>query len=438
MDVIIRIIQVILALSILVVIHEFGHFVFAKLFKIRVEKFYLFFPPAIFKYKPKNSDTEWGIGSIPLGGFCKISGMIDESMDKETMAQEPQPWEYRTKPAWQRLLVISGGVLFNFIFAMILYSAILYTWGEEYLKNDDAKYGIQTNALSAEMGFRDGDRILAFDDVAPDNFAELQIDLVRSQAKTATVLRHGDTIVLELDQDYIPAILNTPGMFMLATPVAVAQVPDTSINASAGLMAGDRFVKVADTDIHSFSGLQSALARHKGEITPIEFRRGEELITQHLQVDENGKIEVILQNDISDFHITKKEYTIFSAIPAGVTKAFSTIGDYIKELGLIFSPKTEAYKSVGSFIAIGSIFPTAWNWEAFWNIVALLSVMLAVINLLPIPALDGGHIVFTLYEMITGRKPSDKFMEYAQMAGMIFLLLIMFLAFGNDILRLFR
>ena len=438
MDVIIRIIQVILALSILVVIHEFGHFVFARLFKIRVEKFYLFFPPAIFKYKPKNSDTEWGIGSIPLGGFCKISGMIDESMDKETMAQEPQPWEYRTKPAWQRLLVISGGVLFNFIFAMILYSAILYTWGEEYLKNDDAKYGIQTNALSAEMGFRDGDRILAFDDVAPDNFAELQIDLVRSQAKTATVLRHGDTIVLELDQDYIPAILNTPGMFMLATPVAVAQVPDTSINASAGLMAGDRFVKVADTDIHSFSGLQSALAKHKGEITPIEFRRGEELITQYLQVDENGKIEVILQNDISDFHITQKEYTIFSAIPAGVTKAFSTIGDYIKELGLIFSPKTEAYKSVGSFIAIGSIFPTAWNWEAFWNIVALLSVMLAVINLLPIPALDGGHIVFTLYEMITGRKPSDKFMEYAQMAGMIFLLLIMFLAFGNDILRLFR
>lgn len=438
MDVIIRIIQVILALSILVVIHEFGHFVFARLFKIRVEKFYLFFPPAIFKYKPKNSDTEWGIGSIPLGGFCKISGMIDESMDKETMAQEPQPWEYRTKPAWQRLLVISGGVLFNFIFAMILYSAILYTWGEEYLKNDDAKYGIQTNSLSAEMGFRDGDRILAFDDVAPDNFAELQIDLVRSQAKTATVLRHGDTIVLELDQDYIPAILNTPGMFMLATPVAVAQVPDTSINASAGLMAGDRFVKVADTDIHSFSGLQSALAKHKGEITPIEFRRGEELITQHLQVDENGKIEVILQNDISDFHITQKEYTIFSAIPAGVTKAFSTIGDYIKELGLIFSPKTEAYKSVGSFIAIGSIFPTAWNWEAFWNIVALLSVMLAVVNLLPIPALDGGHIVFTLYEMITGRKPSDKFMEYAQMAGMIFLLLIMFLAFGNDILRLFR
>ncbi len=438
MDVIIRIVQVILALSILVVVHEFGHFLFARVFKIRVEKFYLFFPPALFKYKPKNSDTEWGIGSIPLGGFCKISGMIDESMDKETMAQEPQPWEYRTKPAWQRLLVISGGVLFNFIFAMLLYSAILFTWGEEYLKNEDAKYGIQTNSLSSEIGFQDGDRILAFDDVVPDNFAELQVDLVRSQAKTATVLRGGDTTVIDIDPAYIPAILNTPGMFMLAAPVAIAQVPDTSINASAGLMAGDRFVKVANKAVHSFTALQNTLAEHKGETIPIEFLRGEEAVAFDLQVDDKGKIEVILQNDVSDFKITKKSYTILTAIPAGIAKTFNTISDYIKELGLIFSPKTEAYKSVGSFIAIGSIFPTAWNWEAFWNIVALLSVMLAVINLLPIPALDGGHIVFTLYEIITGRKPSDKFMEYAQMAGMIFLLLIMFLAFGNDIFKLFR
>lgn len=438
MDVIIRIVQVILALSILVVVHEFGHFIFARIFKIRVEKFYLFFPPALFKYKPKNSDTEWGIGSIPLGGFCKISGMIDESMDKETMAQEPKPWEYRTKPAWQRLLVISGGVLFNFIFAMILYSAILFTWGEEYLKNEDAIYGIQTNALSAEIGFQDGDKILAFDDVIPNNFAELQVDLVRSQARTATVLRGTDTVTIEIDQAYIPAILNTPGMFMIAAPVAIAEVPDTSINFSAGLLRGDRFTKVADREVVSFTSLQNALAAHKGETTPIVFKRGNEYVTYDLQVNDDGKIEVVLQSDVSEFHVTKKEYTPLSAIPAGISKTFNTIGDYIKELGLIFSPKTEAYKSVGSFIAIGSIFPTAWNWEAFWNIVALLSVMLAVINLLPIPALDGGHIVFTIYEIITGRKPSDKFMEYAQMAGMIFLLMIMFLAFGNDILRLFR
>lgn len=438
MDIIIRIVQVLLALSILVVVHEFGHFTFAKIFKIRVEKFYLFFPPALFKFKPKNSDTEWGIGSIPLGGFCKISGMIDESMDKEAMAQEPKPWEYRTKPAWQRLLVIAGGVMFNFIFAMLLYSAILFTWGEEYLKNEDAVYGIQTNSLSAEIGFRDGDRIISFDDVVPENFAELQVELVRSQARTAKVLRDGDTVTIDIDPAYIPAILNTPGMFMLAAPVAIAEVPDTSINFYAGLLQGDRFVKVADKEIISFQALQSALAAHKNQVVPIEFKRGEESVTYPLQVDGDGKIEVVLQTDISDFDITKKEYSALNAIPAGIKKTFSTIGDYIKELGLIFSPKTEAYKSVGSFIAIGSIFPTAWNWEAFWNIVALLSVMLAVINLLPIPALDGGHIIFTLYEMITGRKPSDKFMEYAQMVGMIFLLLIMFLAFGNDILRLFR
>ena len=410
MDVIIRIVQVLLALSILVVVHEFGHFTFAKIFKIRVEKFYLFFPPALFKFKPKNSDTEWGIGSIPLGGFCKISGMIDESMDKEAMAQEPKPWEYRTKPAWQRLLVIAGGVMFNFIFAMLLYSAILFTWGEEYLKNEDAVYGIQTNSLSAEIGFRDGDRIISFDDVVPENFAELQVELVRSQARTAKVLRDGDTVTIDIDPAYIPAILNTPGMFMLAAPVAIAEVPDTSINFSAGLIQGDRFVKVADKEIISFQALQSALAAHKNQVVPIEFKRGEESVTYPLQVDGDGKIEVVLQTDISDFDITKKEYSALNAIPAGIKKTFSTIGDYIKELGLIFSPKTEAYKSVGSFIAIGSIFPTAWNWEAFWNIVALLSVMLAVINLLPIPALDGGHIIFTLYEMITGRKPSDKFM----------------------------
>lgn len=437
MDIIIRIVQVIMALSILVIVHEFGHYVFARIFKIRVEKFYLFFPPAIFKFKPKNSETEWGIGSIPLGGFCKISGMIDESMDKETMAQEPKPWEYRTRPAWQRLLVISGGVLFNFIFAMLLYSAILFNWGEEYLKNEDAIYGIQTNALSQEIGFKDGDKILAFDDFVPENFSHLQVDLVRTQAKTATVLRGGDTIKINIDEAYIPAILNTPGMFMLSTPIAILNVPDTSLNISAGLLPGDRFIKAGGREVPSFSTLQEILGQNKGDTLDFEFLREGKIVSVPLQVDNDGKIEVHLQNDISDFNITKKEYSFFSAIPAGISLTFKTIGDYIKELGLIFSPKTEAYKSVGSFIAIGSIFPTAWNWEAFWNIVALMSVMLAVVNLLPIPALDGGHIVFTIYEIITGRKPSDKFMEYAQMIGMIILLLIMFLAFGNDILRFF-
>lgn len=438
MDIVFRIIQVILALSLLVVVHEFGHFTFAKIFKIRVEKFYLFFPPAIFKYKPKKSDTEWGIGCIPLGGFCKISGMIDESMDKDQMAKEPQPWEFRTKPAWQRLLVMVGGVLFNFILAIVLYSAILFTWGEEYLKNDDAVYGVEVNALAYEIGFRNGDHILSFDGNPIANFSDIQMDLARTQAKTATVLRGSDTVAINIDPAYIPAILNTPGMFMLSAPVAVSSVPDTSINAASGLLKGDKFLSINSNKVLCLSDVQAELAKSKGKTAIIDFQRGDSTVAIPVNVDQAGKIQIVLQNDISDFNVTRKKYTIFSCIPAGFAKTFKTLGNYIQELGLIFSPKTEAYKSVGSFIAIGSIFPSRWNWEIFWNITAWLSIMLAVLNILPIPALDGGHIIFTLYEMITGKKPSDKFLEYAQIVGMIILLALVFLAFGNDIYRLFK
>lgn len=438
MDIVLKIIQVILALSLLIVVHEFGHFIFARIFKIRVEKFYLFFPPAIVKYKPRKSDTEWGIGCIPLGGFCKISGMIDESMDKDQMSKEPQPWEFRTKPAWQRLLVMVGGVLFNFILAIVLYSAILFTWGEEYLKNEDAVFGVEVNPLAYEIGFRNGDRILSFDGEPIASFTDLQMDLARSQAKSALVLRGSDTITVNIDPAYIPAILNTPGMFMLSTPVAVSSVPDTSINASAGLMKGDRFLSINSVEVSNLSSLQAELGKVKGETAMIAFLRDGKNISIPIKVDGTGRIQILLQNDISDLNITEKKYSLLTCIPAGFTKTFKTIGNYVKELGLIFSPKTEAYKSVGSFIAIGSIFPSTWNWQIFWNITAWLSIMLAVLNILPIPALDGGHILFTLYEIITGKKPSDKFLEYAQIVGMIILLGLVFLAFGNDIYRLFK
>lgn len=440
MDVIIRIVQVIIALSILIIVHEFGHFIFARIFKIRVEKFYLFFPPAIFKFKPKNSDTEFGIGCIPLGGFCKISGMVDESLDKETMSKPPQPYEFRSKPAWQRLIVMFGGVFNNFLLAIILFSALLFTWGEEYLVNSDAKYGIVTNQLSHEIGFRTGDKILSFDDASQIDvdFNQLQVNLARSQAKQATVLRGNDTVTIEIDPAYIPAILNTPGMFSLCAPISIAEIPDTSINASAGMMKGDVFEKVGEYDVLSIEDLQQALQKYQGEGIIIDFKRGEEMVPIPVVVSREGKIEVMLANDVSEFNVTKKSYSFFSAIPAGFKKTFSTIGNYVQELGLIFSPKTQAYKSVGSFIAIGKIFPTVWNWEIFWNIIAWLSVMLAVLNLIPIPGLDGGHILFTLYEIITRRKPSDKFLEIAQIIGMIILFALIFLAFGNDIYRLFK
>ncbi len=441
MDIIIKILQVVLALSILVLVHEFGHFFFARLFKIRVEKFYLFFDPwfSLFKFKPKNSDTEYGVGWLPLGGYCKISGMIDESMDKEALKQEPKPWEFRSKPAWQRFFVMFGGVFFNFILAILIYSATLFTWGEEYLKNEDAIYGVQCNDLAKEIGFENGDRIISFDGERVDKFNELQVILARNQAEKAELIRGSESKELLIDPVFIPAVLNTPGMFSLRVPFQILTVPDSSINSAAGLLPGDRIIGINSTDAFIIQDIQAILQANKGDSVDVLIRRGEALLEKKLAVDENGLIGVALDGDLYKFFkITTSDYSVLAAVPAGAKKAVSTISNYIKELKLIFSPKTEAYKSVGSFIAIGNIFPSAWDWHVFWNLTAWLSIMLAVVNLLPIPALDGGHILFLLYEIVTRRRPSDKFLEYAQVAGMLVLLAIMFLAFGNDIYRLFN
>ncbi len=460
MVVLLKIIQVILALSLLVVFHEFGHYSFAKLFKTRVEKFYLFFNPKISLIKFKrfggkwhckvfssNEDetwdahpenTEYGIGWLPFGGYCKISGMIDESMDVEAMKLPPQPYEFRTKKAWQRFFIMFGGVLFNFILAIILYAAIFRTWGEEYLRTEDAVYGIAVNDLSYEIGFRDGDRILAFDGVPTENFSNLQVDLVRSQAREATVLRDGDTLTLSIDPVYIPAMLSTGGMFDLAFPFVVKELQEGSPNIGSGLEAGDELVAVDGQGMFIVQQIQRELAQHKGGSILASVKRPGELVEIPLQVDTAGLIGVMLDTDLDKwFNVTRKEYTMLSALPAGAARTWNTIKGYVQELGLIFSPKTQAYKSVGSFIAIGRVFPDTWDWYRFWSLCALLSIMLGVMNLLPIPALDGGHILFLLFEMITGRRPSDKFMEIAQWIGMILLLLLMVLAFGNDIRSLF-
>ncbi len=439
MDVILKIIQVILSLSLLVLVHEFGHYITARIFRIRVEKFYLFFPPAIFKFKPKGSDTEFGIGCIPLGGFCKISGMIDESMDTEAMKKPPQPWELRSRPAWQRLIVMAGGVIMNVILAIVLYIAILFTWGEQYVRTSDAVYGIEVSPLAREIGFCDGDRILAFDGKpAPDNFSEIQVDMLREQISRVTVLRGDDTVDIAIDPEYMPAMLNTPGMFGIRLPILVGGLPDSSINAGADLLTGDKFLSAAGRPVTYYQDLQAVLADNSGKTVDLRLLLGNDTVCVPVKVGAEGKMGVLLQRDVSGINITRREYSLLEAIPAGFLLTFTNIGHYIKELGLIFSPQTEAYKSVGSFITIGSIFPSSWDWQVFWNITALLSIMLAVMNLLPIPALDGGHILFLIYEMITGRKPSDRFMEVAQMIGMFLLLMIMVLAFGNDIMRLLR
>lgn len=440
METLLKIVQVILALSILVLVHEFGHFFFARLFKIRVDKFYLFFDAgfSIFKFKPKNSETEYGIGWLPLGGYCKISGMIDESMDKKAMAEEPKPWEFRSKPAWQRFIVMFGGVFFNFILAILIYSATLFTWGEEYLKPQDASYGVHCNQLALDMGFKNGDIILSFNNQKVEKFRELQIALARNQATNAQVIRDGKTVTIELNQEYLPQVLKTPEMFTLRIPFKILEVPDTSINAGI-LLPGDKFLSINSQEATTIQEIQPILAQNKETTLPISLMREGNIIETKINIDSVGLLGIIIDIDYTKFfNITTKKYSLSASLPAGVNKAQTTISNYFKELGLIFSPKTEAYKSVGSFIAIGKIFPSSWNWEIFWNITAWLSIMLAVLNLLPIPALDGGHIIFLLYEIITRRKPSDKFLENAQILGMLILLGIMFLAFGNDIYRLFN
>lgn len=445
MVVLIKALQVIIALSILILIHELGHFFFAKLFRIRVDKFYLFFDAGDIKLfstkskwflkifpKAEKWETEYGIGWLPLGGYCKIAGMIDESLDTEQMKSEPQPWEFRSKKAWQRLLVMAGGVLFNFIFAIMAYIGILFGWGELYISNENSK--IYVNELAHEMGFRNGDRVLKLDEYTPENFGMLQADLARRDVSKVTILRDNDTLDLYMDQSKIGAILQSPGMFDLALPFVISDIPESSINYGVDLKNGDRIVGIGDESVEFIQDSRPILHSHAGDSSILSIVRNEDTIYRAVQIDTAGMIGVMLQQP----DIKTKEYSFIAAIPAGVKKTFTTIKDYIQDLKLVFTPSTEAYKSVGSFISIGQIFPSSWDWYSFINIIALLSIMLGVMNLIPIPALDGGHIVFTLFEIITGKKPNDKFLMVMQVIGMILIFGLMILAFGNDIFRLFK
>ncbi len=444
MVVLIKIFQVIIALSVLIVIHELGHFVFARLFGIKVDKFFLFFDAGDVKLfstketkwftrlfpKMKDIDTEYGIGWLPVGGYCKINGMIDESMDTEMLRHDPKPWEFRSKPAWQRALVMVGGVLFNFIFAIIIYISMLSIWGNDYLSNKENR--IYVNDLAYEMGFRTGDKILKFDDYEPEDFTMLQADLARWSVKTATVLRGQDTVLIYIDHSMIGEVLQSPGMFSIAIPFAVDSVAAGSVNAGSGLRHGDIVIKIDSTDIGYVQDAWKVLAGCAGRSIETEILRGNDTLSMPLQVDTTGKLGVVLQVP----GMQKRTYTLVQAIPAGVKYTWNMVAGYVRDLKLVATPSTGAYKSVGSFIAIGQVFPSQWNWLIFMNLLALLSIMLGVMNLIPIPGLDGGHLLFLIYEMVSGKKPSDKFMIAAQILGMFILLLIMVLAFGNDIGRL--
>jgi len=432
MMVLMKVLQVILALSILIIVHELGHFFWARVFHIRVDKFFLFFDIGGVKlFSFKVGDTEYGMGWLPLGGYCKIAGMVDESMDVEQLKHEPQPWEFRSKPAWQRLLVMAGGVINNFLLALVIFIAILVGWGRNYMRNDCPVY---VNELGEELGFRTGDRILLFDDYAPTDFMDLQADLARRQVRKATVLRGTDTLDIYIDQTLIGQVLNSPGMFDIALPFVVDSVMTDGPNGMSALQKGDCIVGVMGEETPYLQDAQKILREHPGETVPVDVLREAEILSLSLQVDSLGRLGVFFRNP----GLQHKDYTVWEAIPAGCSWAWDSVAGYLRDLRLVATPSTGAYKSVGSFVAIGQVFPSTWNWVQFLYILALLSIMLGVMNLLPIPALDGGHIVFCLYEMITGRKPSDRFLMVAQMIGMILLIGLMFLAFGNDIARLIR
>ena len=431
MIILFKALQVILALSLLIFIHELGHFFWARLFGIRVEKFYLFFDiGGVRLARWKWGETEFGIGWLPLGGYCKIAGMVDESMDLESLKGEPQKWEFRTHPAWQRMLVMAGGILNNLIFAILAFIVIMAIWGSAFIPNDGNR--IYVNELAYEMGFRSGDQVIAFDDYHPSDFSRLQADLARRNVHKATVLRGNDTVNIYIDHAMIGEVISVPNMFDLAVPFVIDSVAASGANAASDLRRGDRIIAFEGRRVEFVQDSREVLAELRDREIEATVVRQADTLAMRVQVDSSGRKGVYMQSP----QVSVRDYSLLEAIPAGIKLAGETISGYVSDLKLVGTPSTGAYKSVGSFIAIGQVFPSKWNWYQFLNILALLSVMLGIMNLLPIPGLDGGHILFTLYEMISGRKPSDRFLYIAQLIGMVLLLALMFLAFSNDITRL--
>ncbi|RUT73350.1 RIP metalloprotease RseP [Ancylomarina longa] len=447
MEILVKIGQFLLSLSILVVLHELGHFTFAKIFKTRVEKFYMFFNPGFSLFKFKKGETEYGIGWIPLGGYVKISGMIDESMDKEQMKLPPKPYEFRSKPAWQRLFIMIGGVLVNFVLAFLIYTSVLYTWGEQYLPAENVKYGVVCDSLAQSIGLQNGDKIVALDHQKIKKYKEIVPNIILNNPKTIQVVRNNEEKTIEVPTSFVPELLahSSKGFSMSSTislrypldKLSVGRLQKDFPAKKAGFKVGDKIALVDSLSFQYYDEFQSYLLKHRSQkVTVVLNRNGQEVKT-NLELTEEGKMGFNVQESEKIFEFKTIKYGFLESIPAGIGKGIHSLDSYLKQFKLIFSSKTKAYKSIGGFITIGNIFPGVWDWHVFWNLTAFLSIILAIMNILPIPALDGGHVLFLLYEMITGRKPGDKFMEYAQVAGMIILFGLLIFANANDIIKLF-
>lgn len=437
-QILIKVAQLLLSLSILIILHELGHFLPAKWFKTRVEKFYLFFDPYFSLFKFKKGETEYGIGWIPLGGYVKISGMIDESMDKEQMKAPPQPWEFRSKPAWQRLVIMVGGVSVNLILAFFIYALILWHWGDSYLPARNLTYGISAGPLGREIGLRNGDMILAVDHKPVDNFAGIPYQIIINEARTLQVERKGKELSLPLSLPFVRQLIKQKGIgFMtIRMPVIVDSVTPAASFLKGRLAKGDRIISLNGKPTPFDVAFMQSMQGKKDTTVALGVIRGGDTVQVLAHVNALGLIGFLKRPPNEIFTLETRTYSLLTAFPAGFHKAVSTLTDYARQLKLIFfSKEVKASQSVGGFITIGSLFPSSWDWHSFWMMTAFLSIILAFINILPIPALDGGHVLFLLYEIITRRKPSQKFMEYAQVAGMILIFGIILYANGMDIWR---
>lgn len=433
--------QLILSLSIIVILHEFGHYLPAKLFKCRVEKFFLFFDPYFAIVKKKIGETVYGIGWLPLGGYVKISGMIDESMDKEQLSKPAEPWEFRSKPAWQRLIIMIGGVTVNVLMAFIIYAMILFVWGERKIPIDSVKNGISiSDSLMYDLGFKDGDKIVAINHKPVLYYEDIFKNLILGE--NVEIERDGQPQTINLPVNLIGKLIEKKRsgllLFTPRIPAIAFIIPDTSAAAKAGLKKYDKLVGIDSSQFTFFDEYKKIMNTKKNQTIHLVVERNAQLDTLTAQVNKDGNLGFYKFEDFESLDslglikIDRKTYGLAESFPAGISLAYETLKSYIDQFKKMFSPKTEAYKGVGGFKTMGSIFPSVWDWQSFWAITAFFSIALAFMNLLPIPALDGGHVLFTLVEMITGRKPNQKFLEYAQIVGMVLLLSLVLYANLND------
>lgn len=436
----IKALQLILSLSILVIVHEFGHFLFARIFKIRVEKFYLFFDVgfALFRFKPKNSQTEYGIGWLPLGGYVKISGMIDESMDKEQMKLPPQDYEFRSKPAWQRLLVMVGGVCFNLILAVFIYAMIVFSWGNSYLPMKDISTGMEFSQVAQDAGFKNGDVLVSADgkplNMHMDKTLDMNTLMAFIKAKEVVVNRAGKALTINLPEGFADSVIFSKKMaYDIRVPAVVDSIAPNSKASQIGLVTKDSIVGINNKEVSSIAALRKNLSENINSDVTVSFYRGDSLHTAKVHVDSTAVLGFTSASASKYFQVKHDKVGFFESFPMGLRLAKETLTGYIAQFSFVFTK--EGVSNLGGFGAIGSFFPATWDWQAFWFMTAFLSVILAVMNILPIPALDGGHVMFLLYEIVARRKPNEKFMEYAQIVGMVILFALLIYANGNDLFR---